>query len=386
MVTNGSQKCRLGDLFESRRERGLPGMPLLSVTLTDGLVDRDDMDRKQDTTLTPEEHLLVKPGDIAYNTMRMWQGAFGLAESEGQVSPAYVVLKPKTGVDSKYINYLLRAPRMQYLLWAYSYGLTEDRLRLYFQDFAKIPAWIHDVPLQSTIAAVLAASEERIARHRDILENTIKLRSGTLSRMLKPYARRDRALWREFEFGDLVSRVRSTFSPPMATEQSWCIELENIEPGIGQLVGQSITTKESSTKLRFKSGDVLFGKLRPYLRKYWVADRDGVCSSEFWVLRPISDVCTPAFLACVLQTETFMRAAMASAGSKMPRAEWDFVASTAIAVPSESLQADMCSAIHLIDQQVSKLREYSEVLEREHKGLLRKLFKQSQHASGKDSA
>ena len=67
---------RLGDLFSSRREKGRPGLPTLSVTLNDGLVNREDLDRKQETNLAPEEHLLVKPGDIAYNMMRMWQGAF----------------------------------------------------------------------------------------------------------------------------------------------------------------------------------------------------------------------------------------------------------------------------------------------------------------------
>ncbi len=60
---SGDLNCRLGDLFESRREKGRAGLPLLSVTMNDGLVDRDDLERRQDTSLSPEEHLLVKPGD-----------------------------------------------------------------------------------------------------------------------------------------------------------------------------------------------------------------------------------------------------------------------------------------------------------------------------------
>lgn len=374
MLTGEWQKCQLGDLFESRRERGRRGLPLLSVTMSDGLVNRDESDRKQDTALSPEEHLLVKPGDIAYNMMRMWQGAFGLANKEGLVSPAYVVLRPKANVDSRYVSYLLQTPRMQYLLWAYSYGLTDDRLRLYFQDFAKIPARIHGQSQQTHIGSLLVASEERIARHRDMLSNTIKLRAGTLNRLLRPSFKQDKTLWREFEFGELVVRVRSAFVPAKAAAQSMCIELENIVPTLGQLIGQSVTTSESSTKLRFKSRDVLFGKLRPYLRKYWVADRDGVCSSEFWVLRPALKNCSPEFLACLLQSDTFMRAVNASAGSKMPRAEWDYVVGTTLAVPPESYQAEICSAIHVIDQQVSNLRQYIAALEREHRGLLRKLF------------
>lgn len=374
MLPKGWRKCRMGDLFESRRERGRRGLPLLSVTMNDGLVDREDLDRKQDSALTPEEHLLVKPGDIAYNMMRMWQGAFGLAEREGVVSPAYVVLQPREGVDSKYMRHLLRTPRMQYLLWAYSYGITNDRLRLYFQDFAKIPARIHESSQQAQIAAVLTVGEERVAIQRAALNNSISRRSGLLNRLLKPSSRLNRSAWTEFEFGDLVTRVRSPSSAGKQSEGSWCIELENIEPGVGQLVGNSITTADSSTKLQFQPGDVLFGKLRPYLRKYWVADRAGVCSSEFWVLRPASDACTPAFLACLLQSETFMRAAAASAGSKMPRAEWDFVASTAISIPPPSYQIEVCGAMALIDQHIGKARKYIALLERENEALLGRLF------------
>lgn len=380
------RKYRLGDLFESRRERGRAGLPLMSVTMSDGLVDRNDVDRKQDSSLTPEDHLLVAPGDIAYNMMRMWQGAFGLANKEGLVSPAYVVLRPKPGINSQYLSYLLQSPRMRYLLWAYSYGLTDDRLRLYFQDFARIPARVHGESQQSNITSLLHASEKRISVCRDLLDNTIKLRTSTLNRMLSPISKQDRLTWREFEFGDLVERVRSTFAPAKAEVQQVCIELENIEPGIGQVIGQTITTRESSTKLRFNAGEILFGKLRPYLRKYWIADRNGVCSSEFWVLRSVSTRCSSEFLACLLQSNAFMRAVAASAGSKMPRAEWDYVVGTTLLVPSKSRQVEICGALYLIDQQVEKLRKYISALEREHQGLLEKLFPFSGNMSSGDRA
>lgn len=375
LAPEGMTDCRLGDLFTSRRERGRDGLPLLSVTQSDGLVDREDIERKQETALAPEEHLLVKPGDIAYNMMRMWQGAFGLADKEGLVSPAYVVLAPRACVNASYLSFLLRSPRMQYLLWAYSYGLTDDRLRLYFQDFAKIPAWIHGEADQAIIASLLSASADRVARQKELLENTIRLRAGTLNRLLHARSKAERATWREFEFGDLVNRIRSAFVPSKASFQSLCIELENVEPSIGQLTGQSTTTPDSSAKLCFRSGDVLFGKLRPYLRKYWVADREGVCSSEFWVLRTAEGVCTPEFLACLLQSDTFMRAVAASAGSKMPRAEWDFVAATTLTVPTVERQAEICGVIQSFDRQIRTQREYIALLEVEHRSRLRDLFR-----------
>ena len=118
MLPKGWQQYRLGDLFSSRRERGDAGLPTLSVTQHDGLVNREDLDRKQDTTLTENEHLRVKPGDIAYNMMRMWQGAFGLADRDGLVSPAYIVLRPKHElIDPRFFSYLFKNSRMSYLFY-----------------------------------------------------------------------------------------------------------------------------------------------------------------------------------------------------------------------------------------------------------------------------
>lgn len=163
MLPEGWRQCRMGDLFESRRERGRPGLPLLSVTMNDGLVDREDLDRKQDSALTPEEHLLVKPGDIAYNMMRMWQGAFGLAHKEGLVSPAYVVLRPKRHAVPGYFARLFRTRGMLHRFWSYSHGLTDDRLRLYFDDFAAIRVLVPSWTDQCRAAEILGCWDDAVA-------------------------------------------------------------------------------------------------------------------------------------------------------------------------------------------------------------------------------
>src|SRR5437870_8869401 len=99
MAPEGWQVTKLGSVFTSRREQGYSGLPTLSVTLNRGLVMRESLERKTETNLSPEEHLLVLKGDIAYNMMRMWQGASGLAHCDGLVSPAYVVVRPTEHID-----------------------------------------------------------------------------------------------------------------------------------------------------------------------------------------------------------------------------------------------------------------------------------------------
>jgi type I restriction enzyme, S subunit len=181
MAYEGRQ--RWGELFKNRREKGKPGLPMLSVTLNNGLVDRASLGRKTDTNLDDNQHLLVHKGDIVYNMMRMWQGASGLAEQDGLVSPAYVVLAPKAKIDSRYASYLFKSQRMIYLFWAYSYGLTSDRLRLYYRDFARIPTTIPSIEKQIRTAEGLSAWDRAMDATERLLANS-RLQMAALMQQL----------------------------------------------------------------------------------------------------------------------------------------------------------------------------------------------------------
>ncbi len=175
---------KLGNFFSSRRERGIPNLPTLSVTLTNGLIPRDSLDRKMETNLSDEEHLLVRKYDIVYNTMRMWQGASGLADRDGLLSPAYVVLAPKKGINPLYASYLFKSSRFIYLFWAYSYGLTSDRLRLYFNDFKSIPVNIPPLPEQIKTGNILSTWDKAIAKLEALIAAKQKRKKALMQQLL----------------------------------------------------------------------------------------------------------------------------------------------------------------------------------------------------------
>lgn len=185
MEPNGWQSTKLGKLFKSRRERGIQGLPMLSVTLNDGLVLRESLDRKTDSTLSPEEHLLVRKEDIAYNMMRMWQGASGLAHFDGLVSPAYVVLQPKKEIDPVFASYLLKSSQMIHRLWAYSYGLAKDRLRLYFPDFSLIPTILPPLEEQRRIGEALSTWDKAIGCVEKLIQNSECQKKALLKGLLE---------------------------------------------------------------------------------------------------------------------------------------------------------------------------------------------------------
>ncbi|WP_067219146.1 restriction endonuclease subunit S [Stappia indica] len=225
-----SVSTTLGDFFRVRKEKGEAGLPTLSVTMNDGLVDRADLDRKMETNLAPEEHLRVREGDIAYNMMRMWQGAFGRAEKDGIVSPAYVVVEPREKIDSRFAAHWFKSARMIHLFWAYSYGLTEDRLRLYADDFCQIPASPPLLTEQRRIAGILDTWDRAIAQSDALIDAKRRLHFGLSQSIYAPAINEDGNLgidWEPCSMSELAEVVGggtpSTANPAFwAGDIPWC--------------------------------------------------------------------------------------------------------------------------------------------------------------------
>ena len=178
------RKLHLGDLFTERREPGQNGLPMLSVTLDFGIVRRESLDKPVRTSLEHHEHLLVRRGDIAYNMMRMWQGGSGMVMEDGVVSPAYVVCAPTRKIDSKFAHHLFQSPRMIYLFWAFSYGLTDDRRRLYYDEFARVPVSIPSLKEQRRIATLLDCLELEISLLHQRRESITRQKRGLMQQLL----------------------------------------------------------------------------------------------------------------------------------------------------------------------------------------------------------
>lgn len=374
MIYEGKQK--LGDFFTSRREKGEANLPTLSVTLNDGLVQRDSLERRTETNLESDEHLLVHEGDIAYNMMRMWQGAFGLARSKGIVSPAYIVLKPKKNINSEYAYYLFKTKRFIHLFWAYSYGLTSDRLRLYFNDFSRIPATVPSLEEQTKIAKILSAWDKAIQTVEALIENSKKQKKALMQQLLTGKKRFPGFCkkWHKSNFSDLASLRKEKYDPKTSHESRECIELEHVEQETSILLGSVRTNKLMSTKNVFKSGDILFGKLRPYLRKHWLSDKTGVCSTEIWVLKANKNAVLPEYLFQLVKTEFFIDGTNVSSGTHMPRADWKVVKNIAFNIPEPEEQQKISYFLSCLDSRIEKLQKYIECINREKICLMQQLL------------
>lgn len=126
---------RNGRLFAERSETGFEDLPILEVSLRTGvrMHDLENGPRKQQMADRSKYKRAVK-GDIAYNMMRMWQGAVGVAPTDGLISPAYVVARPFPEVESRYYAYLFRISAYMCEVNKYSRGIVSDRNRLYWGE------------------------------------------------------------------------------------------------------------------------------------------------------------------------------------------------------------------------------------------------------------
>lgn len=145
----------LGDIYTERKEPGNESLPLLMVSIhsgvSDGEVDEEDLPKKVKRIEDKSQYKRAATGDLVFNMMRAWQGAIGTVRTEGMVSPAYIVAEPNKLVDPLFMDYLMRTPRMVGTIHKQSYGVTDFRLRLYWDSFAPIHCVLPSVPEQEKI-------------------------------------------------------------------------------------------------------------------------------------------------------------------------------------------------------------------------------------------
>jgi type I restriction enzyme S subunit len=147
---------RNGRLFAQRNETGFPDLPILEVSLKTGIRVRDFGDKKRKQVIADRtKYKRSVQGDIAYNMMRLWQGAVGVAPVDGLVSPAYVVAKPFPGTGSRYFAYLFRTAAYMDEVNKYSHGIVTDRNRLYWDEFKQMPSVFPSPEEQTAIVGYL---------------------------------------------------------------------------------------------------------------------------------------------------------------------------------------------------------------------------------------
>ena len=178
------EQRKLGDLFKERNERSEQG-DLISVTISQGVIKAADLDRDINSSVDKHNYKRVKPGDVVYNTMRMWQGACGHSPYEGILSPAYTVLIPAGDTLGKLFDYYFKHTGLLQVFKKYSQGMTSDTWNLKFDILKQLSLPLPSVEEQIEIAQLFSKYDTLITLHQRKLEH-LKLKKKSLLQKLFP--------------------------------------------------------------------------------------------------------------------------------------------------------------------------------------------------------
>lgn len=178
-------RVKLGKVFKERSERANGDEELLAVTINAGVQRRTNLDLKDNSSKDKSNYKRVQKGDIAYNTMRMWQGASGASMYDGIVSPAYTVITPQAPdhVNIQFWAYYFKYAPLVQTFQKYSQGLTSDTWNLKFPQFSEI--FVSNPPLeeQNEIATMLQAIDRRITSEEGRLSSICQMKSSLYAQL-----------------------------------------------------------------------------------------------------------------------------------------------------------------------------------------------------------
>ena len=362
---------------------------LLSVYLDRGVVRFSDVDEKRTnvTSLDLSKYQLVRKGNLVLNNQQAWRGSVGVSSYEGIVSPAYLILELSNKFDPHYANYLFRNSSMVSHYLIASKGVGTIQRNLYWGNLRRTPIFIPPLSEQQKIAQFLDDKTSKIDQAVDLAEKQIALLKehkqiliqNAVTRGLNPdVPLKDSSVeW----IGQVpehweVKKLKFVLTLSNKKEESKnsnkrYIGMENIESFTGKI--NDIPLIAEGIANSFYKDEILFGKLRPYLAKSYLADFDGICSTEFLVYRS-TKVLNNRFALNIFLSYGFIDAVNASTyGSKMPRANAEFISNMFLAIPPLSKQkqiidyldtqtAKIDQAIALKTAHIEKLKEYKSVL------------------------
>lgn len=341
---------KLLSLFKEHKDRNknLEEQNLLSLSY--GKIKRKDINNNDG--LLPasfETYNIVEKGDIVFRLTDLQNDKrslrTGIVTQRGIITSAYVTIRPKIKLDSRFYHYLYH----MYDICKVFYGMGDGvRQGMGFEDLKNIPTLIPPLKTQQKIADYLDEKcgeiDATIAKQKEIIEKLKAYKQSLISETvtkgidksapLKPsgidYLGDIPSHWEIKKLKFLVSLIDNK------TKDGHSISLENIESGTGKLIETENTYDGEG--ISFKENDLLFGKLRPYLAKVYLSALKGRALGDFYVMRANKGT-NPNFLKFVLLSDWFIKIVDSSTyGTKMPRASWDFTGGMRIPLPPISEQ------------------------------------------------
>lgn len=376
---------RFGSLFKRKVVANDPSKELLSVFLDRGVIKASESDKRTHQASDDlSKYQLVEPTDFVMNNQQAWRGSVGVSNFIGIISPAYHLFALPSCYNPHYANYLLRDRVMVNLYDISSKGVGSIQRTLNFNWLNNGKCILPSITEQNKIVAYLnkritLIENCKCQRERELRTlNELKQAeiASVVTRGLNPdVPMKDSGIpwigqipehWKLRRFKTVCSLIRDS-----AKNDDKKIALENIESNTGRLIAtDSVFDGEG---VHFEPGDILFGKLRPYLAKVYLAKEPAQAVGDFYVFRSNGSI-IPAYLQKLIISAPFIGVVNAGTyGTKMPRASWQDISQLSIPVPPieeqnaiveyiESKTNKIDTMIEALKAEIDRLTEYKQRL------------------------
>ena len=321
---------------------------------------------------------IIKNGDLVLSPQNLWLGNININNiGTGLVSPSYKTFN-FTDIDSSFIKPQLRTPKM---LEEYKNSSTQGasvvRRNLEIDSFYQIKIATPSIKEQEKIGSFFKHLDSTISLHQRKLDLLKEQKKGYLQKMFPKNGEKVPELrfagfaddWEERKLSDIVVRLTKSSN----NNQLPKVEFEDIIAGEGRL-NKDISRKFDDRKgTLFEPDNILYGKLRPYLKNWLFSDFKGIALGDFWVFK--SKNSEPKFVYSLIQADNYQRVANDTSGTKMPRSDWKKVSSSNFSIPTSlEEQQKIGSFFKQLDNTIALHQRKLDLLKEQKKGFLQKMF------------
>ena len=324
------EQRKVGDLLIERNQQAPMSdeYPLMAFIANEGVAPKGERyDRSALVTDTVNKlYKKTEKGDFIYSSNNLETGSIGLNKyGKACISPVYSIFEPTGIADSDFLGRRLVRKDFINAMVKWRQGVIYGQWRIHESDFLKIEITVPSVEEQRKIGAYLDQLDNLITLHQ---RECISFTARAGRRILTANKKRNTSSWEQRKFEEIAVRSSVICSDDTLPR----VEYEDIVSGTGRL-NKDIYAKQSiKSGIAFHQGDVLYGKLRPYLQNWLLPTFDGLAVGDFWVLQPQN--ADSSFLYRLIQSRQFDEVANQSTGTKMPRADWKLVSKTVFSIPS----------------------------------------------------
>ena len=370
------RKCQIGDIYAERSQRGAGNMELLSVTMNDGVMPRSEIEGKDNSSEDKSNYKVVCKGDMVYNSMRMWQGANGVSDYDGIVSPAYTVLMPTEEIDNQYFAALFKTSNLINEFRKNSQGLTSDTWNLKYPQIRAIRLYIPSLQEQHKISSFIITLEERIEKQRQLVDVLI---SDILKQNLAVSHESEK--WEEVSLNDVADGFEYGMNAAATTFDGAhkYIRITDIDDDSHTYIDCDPVSPSGvlEEKYRVRDNDILFARTGASVGKsYLYRKTDGdLFFAGFLIRIHVKDGIDSEYVFLNTLTEEYAKwVLLESARSGQPGINAEQYRRYRFKLPSLRIQKRIASIAQKLDSQIQRESMCLHLLQEQKLGLLQQLF------------